>query len=193
MLNKRGITLVETIVSAVILGITLGVLLNSFVSGRVAATMSRHHLQAMEIARQKMEELRELGYNKIYDDETGSVYTDFDPGPFTVTIDDGGTANEDFNFNDILDREVDDEGNPIDGTGEDLNNNGVLDKNLADDLSGTLTITGYNNPSHLCGCSDDLDHALQIKIEVSWIERIWFKDKQQTESVETYITKYGGL
>ena len=181
--NKRGVTLVEMVVSAVILGITLSVLLNTFVTGRVAAAMSRHHLQAMEIARQKMEELRELGYNKILSSNFGEI---------EVTIDDGGTCNEDVNFNNILDVEIDGDGNPINGTGEDLNGNGILDKRNTDDLTGTLTID--KDILNLCGLDDDdVDNALQIKIDLDWTERIWFQDKPQTEFIETYITKYGGL
>ena len=183
--NKRGITLVEMLVSAVILGITLGVLLNTFVTGRVAAAMSRHHLQAMEIARQKMEELRELGYSRILSANFGQIQ---------VTIDDGGTYNEDVNFNDILDLAIDGDGNSISGTGEDLNGNGALDKRNTDDLTGALTVSGDKNSLDLCGLNDDdVDDALQIRIEVNWTERIWFQDKPQTEFIETYITKYGAL
>ena len=180
VVDRKGVTLVETVVAAVILGITVGILLNSFVTGRVAAAMSRHHLQAAELARQKMEMLRELGYNNIVGNEQ-----------YPVTIDDGGTLNEDFNFNGVLDQLVDDEGAVID-KGEDINQNGVLDTRTNDDLLGTLSVT-VNQVNLVPGCPDDLDDAWQARVEVQWTERIWLQDKVQTEFVETHIAKYSGL
>ena len=54
--QKRGLTLVEMVISVLILGLALGAMLGTFVMGRVSATKAKHHIQAMNHARAAMEQ-----------------------------------------------------------------------------------------------------------------------------------------
>lgn len=53
--NKRGVTLIEVLISILILGIALGAMLGSFVMGRFSATKAKHRIEAMNYARAAME------------------------------------------------------------------------------------------------------------------------------------------
>lgn len=63
--NRRGITLVEILISILILGISVGAMLGSFVIGRVSATKAKHHIEAMNYARAAMEEYKDSGATTV--------------------------------------------------------------------------------------------------------------------------------
>lgn len=74
--QRKGLTLVEMVVSVLILGLALGAMLGSFVIGRISATKAKHRIEAMNLLRAKMEEIKNTPYSNIVDE-----------GPVTVTID----------------------------------------------------------------------------------------------------------
>lgn len=57
-MNKKGMTLVEVIVSAVILALTVGGLLYIFTTEKGAVAISGRNIQALDFAQQTMEELK---------------------------------------------------------------------------------------------------------------------------------------
>jgi len=59
--KRRGITLVEILISILILGISVGAMLGAFVIGRVSAQKAKHRIEAMNYARAAMEEYRDSG------------------------------------------------------------------------------------------------------------------------------------
>lgn len=60
--QKKGLTLVEMVISVLILGLALGAMLGTFVIGRVSATKAKHHIQAMNLARARMEWIKDQSY-----------------------------------------------------------------------------------------------------------------------------------
>ena len=60
--QKKGITLIEMIISVLILGLALGAMLGSFVIGRVSATKAKHRIEAANLARQGMEWIKDQSY-----------------------------------------------------------------------------------------------------------------------------------
>lgn len=68
--DKKGITLVEMVISVLILAMALGAMLGCFVIGRISATKAKHRVQAMNFLRGKMEEIKAIGI-----DESSGSYT----------------------------------------------------------------------------------------------------------------------
>jgi len=62
---KSGLTLVEALVSMLILGITVGAMLGVLMIGEVSAVKAKHNIEAMNLLRQKMEELKNTSYDDI--------------------------------------------------------------------------------------------------------------------------------
>ena len=63
--QRKGLTLVEMVVSVLILGMALGVMLSCFVIGRVSATKAKHRMKAMNLLRAKMEWVKGQSYSTI--------------------------------------------------------------------------------------------------------------------------------
>jgi type II secretory pathway pseudopilin PulG len=169
--NNKGITLVESVVSAAIVGLGLACALWSFLFGRLFINTATHHTQAIKIAQARLENMKFNGYDIIIAD--GSLYD------IPVTIDDGGTQNEDFDFDGILD------------PGEDINGNGGLDTRTGDDLIGDMDVV-LGMPYDLFGLASDMDDVVNVTIFVSWQEK-GFMTRQVTVSVQSFITKRGAV
>lgn len=60
--RKRGLTLVEAIVSVLILGITVGAMLGVFMIGRYSVTKGKDYIEAMNLARARMEWIKAQNY-----------------------------------------------------------------------------------------------------------------------------------
>lgn len=179
---KSGLTLIEILMSVALLGICIAGLLTALTTGISSTYNAKHHIQAINIARQKIEELKSRGYSYILSD-------DMNVGPFTVTIDDGGTPNEDFNFDGKLDAELDENNEPIPGTGEDLNGNGALDTNSEDDILGQLTITIGSKIDLNNATDEEDDDALPVTVIVTWEKTIGGQEIEET--IQVLIPKEG--
>ena len=70
--DKKGLTLVEVLISAVILGIVLISLLGVFVVGRFGSAKAKHHIEAMNHARAAMEQYIKDG-TTTYTITTGDI------------------------------------------------------------------------------------------------------------------------
>ena len=186
---QSGLTLVEVLASAVILGICFAGLLTALTVGIRSIHNAKNHLQVINIIKQKAEELKLLGYNGIIDNDGNILIDTGDPNPIIVTIDNGGTPSEDFNFNGVLDTELDENDNPISGTGEDIiEENGVLDINTNDDILGELTIT-IGNKINLENSTSNYDDALPITVTVTWQKIIG--GGEVSETIQVLIPKEG--
>jgi type II secretory pathway pseudopilin PulG len=53
--NRRGMTIVETLVAVLILGLLVGSMLGAFVVARLSVTRGKHQTKAMNLLRSKME------------------------------------------------------------------------------------------------------------------------------------------
>jgi type II secretory pathway pseudopilin PulG len=62
---KSGLTLVEAVVSMLILGIAVGAMLGVLMIGEVSTVKAKHHIEAMNLLRLKMEELKNTRYDDI--------------------------------------------------------------------------------------------------------------------------------
>ncbi|MFH1552719.1 MAG: type II secretion system protein [Candidatus Omnitrophota bacterium] len=63
--DKRGLTLVEALVSVLLLGLTVGAMLGGFVIGRLSITRVHHRAKAMNLLRARMEWAKGQGYSKL--------------------------------------------------------------------------------------------------------------------------------
>jgi hypothetical protein len=169
--NNRGVTLPESLLCTFIVAITLTGALWSFIHGRLSINSGTHYLQAINIASLKMEELKNLGYD--------NVAAQGDQAGISVSIDDGGTENEDFNFNGVLDE------------GEDLNGNTELDLNTEDDLLGTMDVDIGAAFNMWNDAVSDADDAVPVSITVTWQERGTGGHTVVT-GIESFLSKKGG-
>ena len=71
--DKKGLTLVEVLISAVILGIVFISLLGVFVVGRFGSAKAKHHIEAMNHARAAMEQYIKDGTTITYTITTGDI------------------------------------------------------------------------------------------------------------------------
>ncbi len=74
--RSRGFSLVEVIVPMLIIVLAVIGLLTSFVMGRLHATVARHRNQAINLLRDRIEEVRSRGYDYL---------NAFDPNPAVET------------------------------------------------------------------------------------------------------------
>ncbi len=65
--EKKGVTLVEVIISAAILGIVIVSLLNVFVLSKVGSAKAKHRMKAMNLLRAEMEWIKAQDYSIVYD------------------------------------------------------------------------------------------------------------------------------
>ncbi|MFC1644243.1 prepilin-type N-terminal cleavage/methylation domain-containing protein [Candidatus Omnitrophota bacterium] len=63
--DKRGLTLVEALVSVLLLGLTVGAMLGGFVIGRLSITRVHHRAKAMNLLRARMEWVKAQGYSTV--------------------------------------------------------------------------------------------------------------------------------
>jgi len=62
MTRSKGFTLIEVVVPMLIVVLAVVGLLTSFVMGRAHTALARHRSQAINLLRQRMEELKSKGY-----------------------------------------------------------------------------------------------------------------------------------
>ena len=86
--KKKGLTLVEMVISALILGMTLGAMLGTFIIARIGATKAKHRIEVMNLLRGKIEELKDTDYDDIVDEGTEPVSIDIGPDGVRDTDDD---------------------------------------------------------------------------------------------------------
>lgn len=82
---KKGITLVEMVISALILAMALGAMLGCFVIGRISAVKARNRIQVMNFARARMEWVKAQGYTAL---------RNLSPNPFVETDVDAGLIDD---------------------------------------------------------------------------------------------------
>ena len=82
--NKRGFTLVEMVVSVLILGIASGTMLGVFMISRVSIAKAKYYMQAMNLLRVRMENLKNTEYADIESVPSAPITIDIgyknDPG-----------------------------------------------------------------------------------------------------------------
>lgn len=83
--GKKGITLVEMVISALLLAIALGAMLGCFVIGRISAGKARNRIQAMNLARARMEWVKVQDYTYL---------RDLSPNPFVEPDVDAGLIDD---------------------------------------------------------------------------------------------------
>ena len=81
MRNKKGVTFIEIMISALILSISIGGMLTTFVMGRVSVAKAKHRIEAFNLIQEKVEAIRDTSYASIANES-----------PASVTIDNAGTA-----------------------------------------------------------------------------------------------------
>jgi len=173
--RKRGIVLAEVIVSVAILAIAFIMMLGALIFGRISASMSKHRFEAINLLRQKAEELKDLNYDDVIAQTISNV-----------VIDDGGTSTEDFNFSGALDLN----GSGTGGTGEDINSNGILDTETSDDLLGTMAVVITDVIDLNSDSVYDYDDAKVITVTLSWQEKYFGVYRNISESLSMIISKY---
>ena len=65
--DKRGLTLVEMVISVLILGVVVGAMLGAFMTSRLGMFKAKFYMQAMNLLRYEMEELKNTPYGDISD------------------------------------------------------------------------------------------------------------------------------
>lgn len=83
--DKRGITLVEAVISVLILAMALGAMLGCFVIGRISAVKARNRIQVMNLARARMEWVKAQDYTAL---------RNLSPNPFVETDVDAGLIDD---------------------------------------------------------------------------------------------------
>lgn len=63
--RPKGFSLIEVMVLTVVIGLAVVGLLTSFVMGRIHTGLTRHKVQAVNLLRAKMEELKSKGYDYL--------------------------------------------------------------------------------------------------------------------------------
>ena len=86
--GSKGITLVEALVSILILGITLVAMLGTFIMGRISATKAKYYIEAVNLLRAEMEEVRNTAYGSVVSGAAQSVSIDIGPDLARDTTDD---------------------------------------------------------------------------------------------------------
>ena len=74
--SERGFTLIEVLFSSIVLAAVLSAMVGTFVLGRFSAAKARHHAQAMNLLREKVEELTSLPYANVVDEGPTAIILD---------------------------------------------------------------------------------------------------------------------
>jgi type II secretory pathway pseudopilin PulG len=89
--NKKGMSLVEALMSIVLISVLLIAILGAFIISRLGVDRAKHRMMAMNTIRQYMEQEIKAGYLGGY--VSGSYYaTVSSSDPITFTVDDLGTV-----------------------------------------------------------------------------------------------------
>ena len=107
--RKKGFTLIELLIATVISTITLSALLSAFVVGRMSATRAKHHMQAINLVRTRIEWAKDQGYATL-SRGTAGITADY---PYRIS-----------------DNEV------IIDVGNDIDDDGIFDEEDGDELKG---------------------------------------------------------
>jgi len=102
--GDRGFTLVESLVSIMILGLTVVAMLGVFVIGKVDVAKAKAYKAAINLARERMEELRSIGYAELSNNSGTYAISETD-----IIIDYGTDLDGDGDFDDGKDDDDEDE------------------------------------------------------------------------------------
>ena len=80
--NKKGVTLIETIIAVLIAGIATTAVIGSYVVGKYATQRSKHRVAAINLISEELEQVLSANYSSIID----GTYLD------NITIDDKNTV-----------------------------------------------------------------------------------------------------
>jgi len=86
--NKSAFTLVEAVFCVMLLGITVGAMLGAFSIGRISVVKANHYIEAMNLLRQRMEEIKNLSYTNIVSVASQSIVISIGPDLTSGTADD---------------------------------------------------------------------------------------------------------
>jgi len=131
-------TLVEVLVALVLTLLLFGSLLASILTVRSLGSLTRHKMQAVEVVRGRMEELKVTAFDQIVDSSVAATYDAGDDGLFGTADDRQGTLG--VTVQDFLD--MDGDGN-VTETAIDLDGDAVNDAAFAKPVRVTFTWTQF--------------------------------------------------
>jgi type II secretory pathway pseudopilin PulG len=141
--NRKGLSLVEALISVCLIGALLTSILSAFIVSRLGVDRAKHRMMAMNTIRQYMEQEIRAGYLGGFGAKpSGGVDTDYyltvdSSNPVTFTIDDMGTVS------------------------------------TADDLTGTIAPDPYPATTYEQGTSPNSCRYKKIGFVVQWDEKLF--------------------
>lgn len=87
-INRKGMTLIEVMMSVFVLITTLSVILTAFVIARMSVARARHKVEARNILRAKMEVIKNTAYGNIASSGPETIIINVGPDLIAGTTDD---------------------------------------------------------------------------------------------------------